>query len=84
MESILPYVTSIGRTQTQFQLEKLFTIIEKKGYPFRNISLVHQSTAPNQLQPSPLVCLWDKMQYPVLLFYPNQINFFMMELGFWK
>jgi hypothetical protein len=32
VESILPYVTSIGRTQTQFQLEKLFTIIEKKGY----------------------------------------------------
>jgi hypothetical protein len=32
VESILPYVTSIGRNQTQFQLEKLFTIIEKKGY----------------------------------------------------
>jgi hypothetical protein len=32
VESILPFVTSIGRTQTQFQLEKLFSIIEKKGY----------------------------------------------------
>jgi hypothetical protein len=32
VESIQAYVTSIGRTQTQFQLEKLFTIIEKKGY----------------------------------------------------